>query len=789
LENRTDEETERLVKTLLDVGVDQHPDLNQDDENTDTDEDDDDNVDDDDRILVTARTSSQLRERFDSFTRLRRTFLKYNDEEMNEYFSFLPHFGTRPRRWTSHIECVFFKEICERGCVNMRDILKMPEFEGLLEGPPPCFMRRPRLAMQRLKFILDFIERDSLETLRESGIGKMRRLSQEVDEHLMLISNIAYDENGSPKLPIHLSKQIYVSDLGHIVTDRRGFHTDHYIYPAGFRSSRFYFSTLNPSERVWYTSEILDIGGELPLFRVTMDSHPEISFESNSPSAPWNIIADKAREIRSDGDRHSTVSGPDYFGLTSPIICYLIQQMECADQCVNYVMKQFEKAPPKREETEDSPVVRIPNIAYDENGSPKLPIHLSRMHYVSDLGHIVTDRLDFHTDRYIYPAGFRSARLHFSTLNPSEKVWYTSEILDTGDELPLFRVTMDSQPEISFEGNSPSAPWNIIASKAREIRGNRDRMIGLSGPEYFGLTSPIICHLIQHMEGAEQCVKYVMKRFARLEMFDLVPGAVVLPISASAQNPQPHAGRPICRTRSAWTAEEEETLLRLHRTGRKDWDRVMAALPHRTMAAAKERWKHLRQKKIEVDENQATQPQPQGDFEFPEVTPGRESVTQLVEFPNDPFQAPRAMNARTREAAVGSAHPLPRDLRWTPEEDSILTRLHHMWHNDWKKVVAALPRRTIHAAKDRWHVIKQKSIEHDEDRGTQPQAQTPGLGFRQLPRATQPTGPLIRFPNRSQQSQPDVPGTETEFTSSIALEQGVMLATGFPNERFQAQGP
>jgi hypothetical protein len=87
LENGTDEEAERLVKTLMDVGVDEHADLNQDDDGTDTDDDNEDNDDTAGRITLTARIADRIRERFDLLTRLRRAFLKYSDEEMREYTS------------------------------------------------------------------------------------------------------------------------------------------------------------------------------------------------------------------------------------------------------------------------------------------------------------------------------------------------------------------------------------------------------------------------------------------------------------------------------------------------------------------------------------------------------------------------------------------------------------------------------------------------------------------------------------------------------------------------------
>jgi hypothetical protein len=208
---------------------------------------------------------------------------------------------------------------------------------------------------------------------------------------------------------------------------------------------------------------------------------------------------------------------------------------------------------------------------------------------------------------------------------------------------------MDSHPEISFEGNSPGTPWNIISDKAMKICSDGDCHSNLSGPDYFGLASPIICYLIQQMEGAEQCVKYVVKRFAPPEILDAVPGAsdqAVMSISASAQNPQPLPGRPICQPIRPWMPEEEETLLRLHRPRHHDWHQVLAALPGRTIAAAKTRWHRIQQNTIEHDEDKTAQPQPQGDFEFQKVARPREPMTPFVGFTNPSLQSQPGAGSR-----------------------------------------------------------------------------------------------------------------------------------------------
>jgi hypothetical protein len=254
-----------------------------------------------------------------------------------------------------------------------------------------------------------------------------------------------------------------------------------------------------------------------------MNGHPEIFFEGNSPSSPWIHMAQMVFEVRG-GDRSSiSISGPGYIGLSSPVIRYLIQRMDGAEKCVNYVMQRFDQPPerlnnlPRWESPEDarsSDLLPVPNIRYDEKGAPSFPIRLSSKMVVSDLGHIVTDRPGFHTDHYIYPAGFKSSRLYWSAIDPSLRVRYTSEIVDTGGQSPVFRVTMNDRPEVSFEGNSPTSPWNLIATRVMEIRGDKQGAHSLPGQKYFGLSSPVACYLIQRMDGADKCANYVMRPVA-----------------------------------------------------------------------------------------------------------------------------------------------------------------------------------------------------------------------------------------------------------------------------------
>jgi chromodomain-helicase-DNA-binding protein 7 len=291
-----------------------------------------------------AITAGRVKQRFHSLTRLRRIFIKYNEAEVREYFSYLPRWRNVPRGWTNQMEYVFFYEISVRGWGVCAEILKLPTFNGVFDGDPPTFVTLDTRVMRRLDFVLTYIETNQLDEIRQREAGRPKKKEKAPVGDLIQLPEVQCDEDGNPVYPIQLTSTAYITDLGHIITDRTGFHTERYLYPAGFRSSRLYASTIDPSKRTRYTCEILDVGDQMPLFRVTMDERPDLYYEGNSPTSPWNLIVKQVLEKRAENPRALSVSGPEYYGLAAPITIYLIQRLEGAEQCVNYQMRQF--APP-----------------------------------------------------------------------------------------------------------------------------------------------------------------------------------------------------------------------------------------------------------------------------------------------------------------------------------------------------------------------------------------------------------------------------------------------------------
>jgi hypothetical protein len=65
---------------------------------------------------------------------------------------------------------------------------------------------------------------------------------------------------GRYELPLCLRPLCQLLALGHVITDRPGWHNHRYIYPAGYKVSRVYTSPIRPNEKVVWYRQIIDDG-------------------------------------------------------------------------------------------------------------------------------------------------------------------------------------------------------------------------------------------------------------------------------------------------------------------------------------------------------------------------------------------------------------------------------------------------------------------------------------------------------------------------------------------------
>lgn len=132
-----------------------------------------------------------------------------------------------------------------------------------------------------------------------------------------------------------------VQDLGHVVWDRPGFHTERYIWPVGYTITRSYPSMIDANNNTTVRATILDDGNNQPLFRIECEDCPNDPIIANSATGAWTAMVKRANEVRGIL-RTNSASGPDYYGLGHATIASLVQELDGADKCQDYVWQQFE---------------------------------------------------------------------------------------------------------------------------------------------------------------------------------------------------------------------------------------------------------------------------------------------------------------------------------------------------------------------------------------------------------------------------------------------------------------
>jgi len=85
------------------------------------------------------------------------------------------------------------------------------------------------------------------------------------------------------------------------------------------------------------------------------------------------------------------------------------------------------------------------NIERDLEGNIVYPIVISPTLQILNLGVIEWERPAYHSEKNIFPIGFKSVRKNTSMVNLGKQDEYICEILDGGQK-PMFKVTCSSEP-------------------------------------------------------------------------------------------------------------------------------------------------------------------------------------------------------------------------------------------------------------------------------------------------------------------------------------------------------
>lgn len=150
------------------------------------------------------------------------------------------------------------------------------------------------------------------------------------------IQTISVDQMGHPIYPIHMGNSLSLFDLGEIVSDRPGYHTEQWIYPVGYVSTRIYGHMKEPKRKCVYACKIID-DGDYPRFEVIPDSDMEYAIAGPSPDLCHAALLQTMNNSSDARDIDVLPQGEWFFGLGHPTVITLLQAIPNVVECANFI--------------------------------------------------------------------------------------------------------------------------------------------------------------------------------------------------------------------------------------------------------------------------------------------------------------------------------------------------------------------------------------------------------------------------------------------------------------------
>eukprot|EP00123_Amoebidium_parasiticum_P000749 comp11644_c0_seq1/m.6148 comp11644_c0_seq1/g.6148 ORF comp11644_c0_seq1/g.6148 comp11644_c0_seq1/m.6148 type:complete len:573 (-) comp11644_c0_seq1:269-1987(-) len=167
-------------------------------------------------------------------------------------------------------------------------------------------------------------------------------------------------------------------------------------------------------------------------------------------------------------------------------------------------VSQGDDPPKKRQkkvtDSRPRPPTKVPVAEYDADGNIVLPWRIGSL-TIHNFG-TVTDKEGYHTEKFIFPIGFMSTRIHTSWKNPATKTTYTCTVSE-GAHGPLFTISAEDDPNNVAEGSSATAAHITVLNRIRLAKkGQEDPKMTGAGPLFFGFST--ISSVIESLPGADR---------------------------------------------------------------------------------------------------------------------------------------------------------------------------------------------------------------------------------------------------------------------------------------------
>ena len=149
-------------------------------------------------------------------------------------------------------------------------------------------------------------------------------------------------------------------------------------------------------------------------------------------------------------------------------------------------------------------------VKRDANGNIIYPVIISNNLRILNLGTIVHDNKNYHSEKNIFPIGYKSVREHTSMFSLDRRAEYTCEILNGGQK-PQYKVTSSEDPEHPIIKDSSTACWSVVGNAINKLQGNKRKKVTISGTERFGLCDSKVSKLLATLPNADIVIKQMSK--------------------------------------------------------------------------------------------------------------------------------------------------------------------------------------------------------------------------------------------------------------------------------------
>ncbi|CEP12599.1 hypothetical protein [Parasitella parasitica] len=151
--------------------------------------------------------------------------------------------------------------------------------------------------------------------------------------------DVKKDEHGNYILPVQLGR-VKLLSLGEIIPEP-SFYSQTHIFPVGYAIQRTFRSMVQEDLFTMYTCTIeRDEENDKPVFCIQGEDSPEIEIRKLTPTDAWAEVLRRSNILRKKVYKNS-VSGTEYYGLSSATIRKMVQELPRARECEGYQWTDF----------------------------------------------------------------------------------------------------------------------------------------------------------------------------------------------------------------------------------------------------------------------------------------------------------------------------------------------------------------------------------------------------------------------------------------------------------------